>query len=85
VLATFGEALRDRIELNLPRVMAPTLVVRGARDPIVPGRWAEQATALLPRGRLVVVADAAHTMNYTSPEALARVTLEFLGLAQVAA
>jgi 2-hydroxy-6-oxonona-2,4-dienedioate hydrolase len=37
VLATFGEALRDRIELNLPRVMAPTLVVRGARDPIVPG------------------------------------------------
>jgi hypothetical protein len=34
---------------------------------------------------LVVVADAAHTMNDTSPEALARVTREFLGLAQVAA
>jgi 2-hydroxy-6-oxonona-2,4-dienedioate hydrolase len=85
VLGTFREALRDRIELHLPRVAAPALVVRGARDPIVPGRWATEAAALLPRGRLIVVRGAAHTMNYTSPDALARVTREFLRLEQVAA
>jgi 2-hydroxy-6-oxonona-2,4-dienedioate hydrolase len=85
VLGTFREALRDRIELNLPRVGSPALVVRGARDPIVPWRWATEAAALLPRGRLIVVRGAAHTMNYTSPEALAHVTREFLGLEQVAA
>jgi 2-hydroxy-6-oxonona-2,4-dienedioate hydrolase len=78
VLATFREALRDRIELNLPRITAPALVVRGARDPIVPQRWADEATALLPRGRLLVVPAAAHTMNYTSPDALARATREFI-------
>ena len=85
VLGTFREALRDRIELNLPRITAPALVVRGARDPIAPEGWVKQATALLPRGRLVVVPGAAHTMNYTSPDALARVTGEFLGFEEVAA
>jgi pimeloyl-ACP methyl ester carboxylesterase len=78
VIATFRHALHDRIEDNLPRLDVPTLVVRGARDPIVPQRWAEEATRLLPHGRLVVVAGAAHTMNFTSPDALARVARPFL-------
>jgi 2-hydroxy-6-oxonona-2,4-dienedioate hydrolase len=78
VLATFRHALADRIERNLPRLQAPTLVVRGARDPIVPQRWAEEAARLLPRGRLVVVPGAAHTMCFTSPDELARVIQPFL-------
>jgi 2-hydroxy-6-oxonona-2,4-dienedioate hydrolase len=79
VLATFRRALEDRIETRLPHLTASALVVRGARDPIVPQRWGEQAAALLPRGRLVVVPGAAHTMNYTSPDQLAAVVREFLG------
>jgi pimeloyl-ACP methyl ester carboxylesterase len=78
VLATFRHALADRIENKLPRLQAPTLVVRGARDPIVPQRWAEEAARLLPRGRLVVVQGAAHTMCFTSPHELARVVHQFL-------
>ncbi|MDP9476918.1 MAG: alpha/beta hydrolase [Actinomycetota bacterium] len=77
--ATFRYALRDPIEEKLPRIQAPTLVVRGERDPIVPQRWAERAARLLPEGRLVVVPGAAHTMNYAAPSELARVVREFLG------
>src|SRR5919201_4398086 len=77
VLATFRHALADRIEDKLPRLQAPTLVVRGAPDPIVPQRWDEEAARLLPDGRLVVVPGAAHTMNFTSPDALARVVRPF--------
>jgi 2-hydroxy-6-oxonona-2,4-dienedioate hydrolase len=77
VLATFRHALRDRIEDKLPRLQAPALVVRGARDPIVPQRWAEEAARLLPCGRLVVVPKAAHTMCFTSPDELVRVVRPF--------
>jgi pimeloyl-ACP methyl ester carboxylesterase len=75
---TIQYMLEDRIEEKLPRVRVPALVVRGSRDPIVPQRWAEEATALLPRGRLVVVPGVAHTMNYVAPLELARVVRPFL-------
>jgi 2-hydroxy-6-oxonona-2,4-dienedioate hydrolase len=82
VIATFGHALRDRIEDKLPSLDVPTLVVRGARDPIVPQRWAEEVARGLPRGRLVVVPGAAHTMCFTSPDALARVVRPFVAAAR---
>jgi len=68
----------DRIEEQLPRMRVPTLVVRGSRDTIVPQRWAEEVTRLLPMGRLVVVPGALHTMNFQQPLELARVSLPFL-------
>lgn len=78
VFHTLRHTMEDRIEEKLPRVQAPTLVVRGSRDPIVPQRWAEEATALLPRGTLVVIPGAPHTMNFTNPLELARVVRPFL-------
>ena len=78
VIATFRHAVRDRIEDKLPRLDVPALVVRGTRDPIVPQRWAHEAARLLPQGRLVVVPGGAHTMNFTSPDDLARVVRDFL-------
>lgn len=78
LLRTLRYMLEDRIEEKLPRVSVPLLVVRGSRDPIVPQRWAEEATALLPRGRLVVVPGAGHTMSYAAPLELARVVRPFL-------
>jgi pimeloyl-ACP methyl ester carboxylesterase len=75
---TFYYALEDRVEDKLPRVEAPTLVVRGERDAIVPQRWAETFTARLQRGRLVVVPDAAHTVNYMAAAALANLVRSFL-------
>jgi 2-hydroxy-6-oxonona-2,4-dienedioate hydrolase len=76
--AGFIEMLRDPVETKLARVQAPTLVVRGTRDPIVPRAWAEEVAAGLPHGRLVEVTGSAHAVNYAAPEALARLTLELL-------
>jgi 2-hydroxy-6-oxonona-2,4-dienedioate hydrolase len=78
VVRTFQHSLHDRIEEKLPHMQTPTLIVRGGRDPIVPQRWAEEATRLLPKGRLIVIPGAAHTVNYNSPLELARVVRSFL-------
>jgi pimeloyl-ACP methyl ester carboxylesterase len=55
----------------LPRVTAPTVVIRGARDPIAPHRWAEQVAGLLPRSRFVEVPGAHHVVQFTHPDAVA--------------
>ena len=52
--------LADHIEDNLPRMAVPTLVVRGEHDPLVPQRWGEEATRLLPVARLAVIPGVAH-------------------------
>ena len=78
LMKTFRYALEDRIEEKLPRVRVPALVVRGSKDPIVPQRWAEEATHLLPDGRLAVIPEAPHTVVYDAPLELARVVRPFL-------
>ena len=86
--ATFGPirfvetgryALADRPEDKLPRVEAPTLVVRGELDPLVPERWAEEVAGLLPNGRLVVLPGEPHACHYSAPAAVARLVLDHLG------
>jgi pimeloyl-ACP methyl ester carboxylesterase len=84
-VAAFAEMLRDPIEASLPRVQAPTLVVRGGRDPVVPRAWAEEVAAALPRGRLVEVAGAPHAVNFAAPDALTGLILGLLGLRERAA
>jgi pimeloyl-ACP methyl ester carboxylesterase len=71
-------ALRDPVVQKLPRLRVPTLVVRGRRDSIVPLRWARQLRDLLPHGRLVVLPNAPHAANYSTPDELARVVRAFL-------
>jgi pimeloyl-ACP methyl ester carboxylesterase len=78
VFRTFKYALDDHIEGTLPHVRVPTLVVRGSRDVIVPQRWAEEVTRLLPDGRLVIIPDAAHTLNYQKPVELTEAVRTFL-------
>lgn len=78
VLRTFRLELLDRLEDQLPRVAAPTLVVRGQHDPICREPWAEEVARLLPDGRLVLIPGVAHTLVYTAPEQLAAVTRQFL-------
>lgn len=78
ILQTFQYGLEDHIEDKLPNVRAPTLVIRGARDPICHQHWVEELTRLLPDGRLVVIPGVAHTLVYTAPLELVRVTRPFL-------
>lgn len=77
-LQTFRYALRDRIEAKLPLIQAPTLVVRGSEDCIVPQRWAEEAAGLLRNGRLVVIPGGPHVVNFTTPREFVRVVRTFL-------
>ena len=73
-LATFRAMLADPIERKLGHVHTRTVVVRGSRDPVVPARWAREVAEALPRGRLVDVPGAGHTLNYSAPAELARIT-----------
>jgi len=75
---TLKYAFADRMEEHLPLVQVPTLIVRGARDPIVPQRWVEEVDRLLPDSQLVVVRGAAHAVNYNSPAKLVKLVRAFL-------
>jgi pimeloyl-ACP methyl ester carboxylesterase len=75
---TFYQALADPIEVRLPRMTMPTLVVRGSRDPIVPQRWAEEVTSLLPNGKLITVPGLPHTVNYIAAAEFAEIVREFI-------
>lgn len=77
-LRTLRYGLADHIEEKLPRVQVPMLVTRGANDPIASQQWIDELTGLLPCGRQVVFPGAAHTVNYSAPDDLARVTRLFL-------
>ena len=77
-------ALAHRIEYVLPQVEQPAVVVRGAHDPLCPAEWAREATTLLPHGRLVTVAGAAHAAHYSHPREIARLVRELSGTPAVA-
>ncbi len=66
--------LADPVERKLPHLHTRTVVVRGSRDPVVPARWAREVAEALPRGHLVDVPGAGHTLNYSAPVELARIT-----------
>ena len=65
-------AIRDRVEAKLPSIEAPTLLVRGARDPLVPDRWAKQMASLLPQSKLVTIPNGTHAVQYQSAGAVAQ-------------
>jgi pimeloyl-ACP methyl ester carboxylesterase len=78
LLATLRYALADRIEEKLPDIAAPTLIVCGARDPVVTVRWAAEVARLVglsSRGaagaRLSVISTAAHALPYDDPATFA--------------
>jgi 2-hydroxy-6-oxonona-2,4-dienedioate hydrolase len=75
---TFRAALADPIEEKAARVPHPTLVVRGGRDPVVPGGWAERLARSFPRGAFAEVPGAPHAVNYSAAGALVRVAGPFL-------
>jgi pimeloyl-ACP methyl ester carboxylesterase len=77
VLGTLRESVRDRIDAKLPSVNAPTLVVRGGRDRIVPSRWLAEAADLAPAARSLTIAGAAHNAVTTAGPQVAYAIAEF--------
>ena len=78
VWATFRAALRDPIDEKLPQLTVPTLVLRGAVEPIVPARWAREAADLIPGGDLAVVPGSPHNAVYVAADSLVAQLRPFL-------
>ena len=77
-IRTLQYAFEDPMEEHLPQVHVPTLVVRGARDPIVPQEWAEKVHQLIPSSQFVTIPGAGHAVNFNSPERLVSLVRSFL-------
>ncbi len=78
LLRTLRHALADHIEEKLPSIVAPAIIVSGARDPVVTVAWAAQAARLVGRSThgsagatLSVVPSAAHALPYDDPATFA--------------
>jgi 3-oxoadipate enol-lactonase/4-carboxymuconolactone decarboxylase len=56
---------------RLAAIRAPTLVIAGAEDPVVPPAMAEALRAGVPGAELAVLAGAAHLISVERPDALA--------------
>lgn len=74
-LRTLPAMLGYPTEQKLPRLSVPLLLVRGARDPIVPQAWAEQMQRLAPQSRLVTLERAAHVAMHSRPDEVAEAIL----------
>lgn len=62
-----------KLRKRLHRVTAPTVVVRGKEDTLVPPQHARTYAEEIPDARLVEVDDAAHLLAIEQPEALASI------------
>lgn len=71
-------AVLRRAREHLRRIRAPTLLLWGDRDPVVPIAHGERALGELPDARLKVVADCGHQAPLEQPEAVDRLLAGFL-------
>lgn len=74
-LATLPSMLDYDTESSAAAVTVPTLLLRGARDPICRRPWARELAARLGVGGLVEVPGAVHNAQWTHPRAVASAIL----------
>ncbi len=74
VSSLYEESLEER----LPEIMQPTLVVSGARDPLVRPQQAREAARLIPNAQLELIPRALHNPMDDRPAEFYRVLLRFL-------
>ncbi|MDQ3878957.1 MAG: alpha/beta hydrolase, partial [Actinomycetota bacterium] len=77
-LASFEALSGDSVIRVLGRVEPPTLLIAGSKDALAPLRAAEDASRLLPSGRLVVYEDATHFLPIEFPARLSNDLRAFL-------
>jgi 2-hydroxy-6-oxonona-2,4-dienedioate hydrolase len=78
LLRSFVYQITDPVADKAPLVQAPTLVMRGDRDPIAHQEFCDLLVRLLPRGRLYLMPGVAHTLVFTAPEPVAEGARAFL-------
>lgn len=84
-LGTARYAVQEEMEGDLPRVAAPTLLVRGDRDPLSSLPWVEHLVGLLADGQLARLPGLSHTAFYLAAETVADVVGPFLADASTTA
>lgn len=73
-----GEVLEADVRAHLEVIAAPTLVVWGARDALLPPAMAEVFRAEIPDARLVVLERAGHVPMFEAADELSRELADFL-------
>jgi pimeloyl-ACP methyl ester carboxylesterase len=63
---------------NLGRIVAPTLVVWGELDTVVPLSVAQRLAATIPNARLEIIPGAGHNVMWQAPDAFNRALINFL-------
>ena len=74
-------AMDDRPEAKAPRVRARSIVVRGEHDLLTTMPWVTELAARLRSDAVHVVPWWGHALNYSAPDALARIVRAFLSAA----
>src|SRR5215475_9035970 len=67
-----------RLSKRLYRLTAPTLVLWGKSDRLIPPVYAERFRALIPGARVVTIEGAGHMLPYEQPAEFVRLTTAFL-------
>lgn len=75
----FAAIVRYPLRERLAQIAAPTLVVWGEDDPLIPTRDAWVFGELIPDARVVVYEDTGHVAMLERPEAFNALVAEFLG------
>jgi pimeloyl-ACP methyl ester carboxylesterase len=78
ILRAAHDLLTADIQDKLTRIIAPTLLVWGEHDAIVPAELAQRLSRTLPHAKLAVVAGAGHNPMWDRPDEFNRVVLHFL-------
>jgi len=73
--AVMGYNTLDRLH----RVTAPTLVLTGTEDKIIPPKYSEQIASRIPNARLVKVEGGSHALNIEMRSRFNKEVLDFLG------
>jgi pimeloyl-ACP methyl ester carboxylesterase len=68
----------DGLNAALEQVQAPTLILHGGRDLLVPVRASRRAVRRMPDARLVVLPRAGHVAQMETPNLVARLVRDFL-------
>ena len=76
-LATTQAMLEDEPLEYVDEILAPCLVMRGARDGIIPDAVARRLAAALPHGQFRRLSGSAHAMQFARPREFAEVALSF--------
>ena len=64
-------------ESQLPRIQAPTLILSGAHDKVVPPQNASLLAEKIPGSKVVIFPDAGHFFPIEIPEAASKAVIEF--------